>query len=76
MTKRTSTNFVTIFHQGFVSIYLVNFLSVGASLSKSSPSTRGLTEHDIAAAAQYHSLGMTENSCNLETSGTLDIHKE
>jgi hypothetical protein len=35
-----------------------------------------LAKHDIAASAQYDTLGMTENGRNLEATGTFNIHKE
>lgn len=57
-------------------IILVHLLSITTSLRKSSPSTGGLAKHDIAATAQYDTLGMTENGRNLEASGTFNIHKE
>lgn len=55
---------------------LVHLLSITTSLRKSSPTTCGLAEHDIAAPAQYDTLGMTENGRNLEASGAFNIHKE
>jgi len=56
--------------------YLIDFLSETAPLGESSPSTSRLTKHYIAWSTNNNGLCMTEDSCNLKASGTLDIHKE
>jgi hypothetical protein len=56
--------------------FLVNLLSVGASLCETCLSAGGLTEHDVAVPTQNNRLGMTEDCGNLKASWTLDVHEE
>mmetsp|Transcript_5012 Transcript_5012/g.11458 ORF Transcript_5012/g.11458 Transcript_5012/m.11458 type:complete len:88 (+) Transcript_5012:184-447(+) len=56
--------------------FLINLLSVRASLRKSSPSSSRLAQHDIARSAQYHRLCVTEDGRNLKAARTLNVHEE
>lgn len=57
-------------------LYLINLLSVTATLGKSSPTSSGLAQHDIARSAQYNRLRVAEYGGNLKAARTLDVHKE
>ena len=54
---------------------LVNLLSVTTSFGKPSPSSSWLTEQNITGSTYNSGLGVTEISCDLEASRTLDIHE-
>ena len=55
---------------------LINFLSVTASLGKSSPSSGWLTKHNIAVSAYNNGLCVAEYGGDLEASWALDVHEE
>ena len=56
--------------------YLINLLSIAATLSKSSPSTCWLTKHNIARATKNNGLCVTKDGGNLETSRALNVHEK
>ena len=55
---------------------LIRLLSVGAPFGQACLTSRGFTQMNIAVSAHDDSLGMAENSRNLEASRALDVHKE
>ena len=54
----------------------MNLAAEGAALSEARQASGGLTEHDVAVAAENHCLRVAVDSRDLQAAGALDIHEE